>query len=239
MREQQFSSFVHDQVNWGDHMALTPEVVVNKKFQVTKFREGYDQDEVDDFLDEIVEELRRLNQENDDLRRQVAELEAQTGQAAPVPAPVPADGGEEEPVTAADLPVVETEPEPAEVIAPEPEVVQAVAPAAPTPEASNETTAESAAGVLAMAQRLHDEYVAEGERKRDEIVSEAEREATRLVTEAQETSRKTLEDFEKRKTVLEREVEELRGFERDYRSRLRSFIENQLKDLDSQARITD
>ena len=34
-------------------MPLTPEDVVNKRFQPTKFREGYDQDEVDDFLDEI------------------------------------------------------------------------------------------------------------------------------------------------------------------------------------------
>ena len=41
-------------------MALTPEDVVNKRFQPTKFREGYDQDEVDDFLDEVVVELRRL-----------------------------------------------------------------------------------------------------------------------------------------------------------------------------------
>jgi DivIVA domain-containing protein len=32
-------------------MPLTPEDVVNKRFQPTKFREGYDQDEVDDFLD--------------------------------------------------------------------------------------------------------------------------------------------------------------------------------------------
>ena len=38
-------------------MALTPEDVVNKRFQATKFREGYDQDEVDDFLDEVVVEL--------------------------------------------------------------------------------------------------------------------------------------------------------------------------------------
>lgn len=218
-------------------MALTPEVVVNKKFQVTKFREGYDQDEVDDFLDEIVEELRRLNQENDELRRQVAELETQTGESAPVPAPVPADGVDDE-STAADLPVVEAEPVVEEaVVEPEPEIVEA-APAAPA-EPAHESTAESAAGVLAMAQRLHDEYVADGERKRDEIISEAEREANRMVTEAQETSRKTLDDLEKRKTILEREVEELRGFERDYRSRLRAFIENQLQDLDSQARVTD
>ena len=52
-------------------MPLTPEDVVNKRFQPTKFREGYDQDEVDDFLDEIVVELRRLYQENEDLRRRL------------------------------------------------------------------------------------------------------------------------------------------------------------------------
>ena len=49
-------------------MALTPEEVVNKRFQPTKFREGYDQDEVDDFLDEVVTELRRLTEENEALR---------------------------------------------------------------------------------------------------------------------------------------------------------------------------
>lgn len=47
---------------------LTPEEVVNKRFGATKFRGGYDQDEVDDFLDEIVVELRRLQQEENDLR---------------------------------------------------------------------------------------------------------------------------------------------------------------------------
>lgn len=51
---------------------LTPEDVLNKAFQTTKFREGYDQDEVDDFLDQVVVELRRLNQENEELRQQVA-----------------------------------------------------------------------------------------------------------------------------------------------------------------------
>ena len=34
---------------------LTADDVLNKKFQPTKFREGYDQDEVDDFLDEVVD----------------------------------------------------------------------------------------------------------------------------------------------------------------------------------------
>src|SRR5699024_3511072 len=173
-------------------MALTSEVVVNKKFQVTKFREGYDQDEVDDFLDEIVEELRRLNQENDDLRRQVTELEAQTGEEAPVPAPVPAGDGEDSTTTsAADLPVVEPEPE-AEAEPPaapeaEPEPVQQ--PTADTPStiaSGNEDTTESEAEVLEMAQRLNEEYGADGERKRDAIVSEQKREANRMVSEEQE-----------------------------------------------------
>jgi DivIVA domain-containing protein len=57
-------------------MALTPEDVVNKRFQITKFREGYDQDEVDDFLDSVVVELRRLTVENDDLRSKLAAADA-------------------------------------------------------------------------------------------------------------------------------------------------------------------
>ena len=37
---------------------LTADDVLNKKFQATKFREGYDQDEVDDLLDRVVATLR-------------------------------------------------------------------------------------------------------------------------------------------------------------------------------------
>lgn len=77
-------------------MALLPEDVVNKRFQQTKFREGYDQDEVDDFLDEIVVELRRLTAENDELRSKLdaAEARLEGGESAapakPVPTPAPA-----------------------------------------------------------------------------------------------------------------------------------------------------
>lgn len=59
-------------------MALTPEDVVNKRFQITKFREGYDQDEVDDFLDLIVGELRRLNGENEELKTKLANASTRT-----------------------------------------------------------------------------------------------------------------------------------------------------------------
>ena len=64
-------------------MALTPEDVVNKRFQATKFREGYDQDEVDDFLDEVVNELRRLGEENEDLRSKLGACERRVGELSP------------------------------------------------------------------------------------------------------------------------------------------------------------
>jgi DivIVA domain-containing protein len=212
-------------------MALTPEDVVNKRFQPTKFREGYDQDEVDDFLDEIVVELRRLNQENDDLRRQLSEVSTGTAQNGTVPAPVAASTRTEE---------VREEEKPEEPKVEAPKVEERPAPqpvAAAAPVQSGGNTAESAAGVLAMAQKLHDEYVNAGVEQRDKIIAEAQIEASGLVNDAQEKSRKVLGALEQQKAVLERKVEQLRSFERDYRSRLKAYIEGQLRDLDSRGSV--
>ncbi|MET4096554.1 DivIVA domain-containing protein [Arthrobacter sp. UYCu712] len=216
-------------------MALTPEDVVNKRFQPTKFREGYDQDEVDDFLDEIVVELRRLNQENDELRKKLAESGAGTPAsstaAAPVvekvPAPVKADKEKEERAKA------EAEAKAAEA-AKKKEAEKAPAPA---PARASTPAAESAAGLLAMAQQMHDKHVADGEQQRDKIIAEAQIEASSLVNDAQEKSRKILGALEQQRSVLERKVEQLRGFERDYRSRLKAYIEGQLRDLDARGSV--
>ncbi|MFJ6278832.1 DivIVA domain-containing protein [Arthrobacter subterraneus] len=211
-------------------MALTPEDVVNKRFQPTKFREGYDQDEVDDFLDEIVVELRRLNQENDDLRRQLSEASTGTAQNTAVPAPVAASTSTEE--------VREEEkPEEPKVEAPKVEERPAPQPVAAAAPAQQGNSAESAAGVLAMAQKLHDEYVNAGVEQRDKIIAEAQIEASGLVNDAQDKSRKILGALEQQKSVLERKVEQLRSFERDYRSRLKAYIEGQLRDLDSRGSV--
>ncbi|WP_285724066.1 DivIVA domain-containing protein [Psychromicrobium xiongbiense] len=209
-------------------MALTPEDVVNKRFQPTKFREGYDQDEVDDFLDEIVVELRRLYQENDELRKRLAEA----GQAVPAAPATPVAAAE-----AAAL-VVEKPAAPAakEEVAPVAAPVAAVAPA-PVAAPAIHPTAESAAGVLTMAQKLHDEYVTAGLQQRDKIIGEAQVEASGLVNEAQEKSRKVLGNLEQQRAVLERKVEQLRSFERDYRSRLKAYIEGQLSDLEARGSV--
>jgi DivIVA domain-containing protein len=219
-------------------MALTPEDVVNKRFQPTKFREGYDQDEVDDFLDEIVVELRRLNQENDELRKKLADAGSSvpaSSAAAPVvekvPAPVKADKDEAREKAEAEAKAAE---------AGKKKDVQQSAPAAAAPAAPAAVatpSAESAAGLLAMAQQMHDRHVADGQAQKDKIIAEAQIEASSLVNDAQEKSRKILGALEQQRSVLERKVEQLRGFERDYRSRLKAYIEGQLRDLDARGSV--
>lgn len=238
-------------------MALTPEDVVNKRFQPTKFREGYDQDEVDDFLDEIVVELRRLTQENEELRKKLADLgSAVPASAVPIasapksPAKddkaydaaksVKADAAEEKAAPAQASTPAATPAQPSAAAA---SPLAATSPATPTVStpvqaaATVSPSAESAAGVIAMAQKLHDEYVNAGVEQRDKIIAEAQIEASSLVNDAQEKSRKTLGALEQQRSVLERKVEQLRGFERDYRARLKTYIEGQLRDLDSRGSV--
>jgi DivIVA domain-containing protein len=216
-------------------MALTPEDVVNKRFQPTKFREGYDQDEVDDFLDEIVVELRRLNQENDELRKKLAEVSsgspAASAAVAPVVEKVPAPAKSDKDESRAKA---EAEAKAAE-LAKKKEAEQAVP--AQVPATSSPNASESAAGLLAMAQQMHDRHVADGQEQRDKIIAEAQIEASSLVNDAQEKSRKILGALEQQRSVLERKVEQLRGFERDYRSRLKAYIEGQLRDLDARGSV--
>lgn len=201
-------------------MALTPEDVVNKRFQPTKFREGYDQDEVDDFLDEVVVELRRLNQENEELRQRLSSGDTR-GSDAPrdsSPAPVVDEAPEPEP-----QPEPEPTPVPAHVTAPV--VAQQPAPA---------DEAESSSGLLQLARRLHEEHVREGAEKRDALVAEGRATAARLVAEAEVKQRQQIAKLEEERATVEHRIDELRTFEREYRQKLKSYIEGQLRDLDTQ-----
>ncbi len=91
--------------------------------------------------------------------------------------------------------------------------------------------------MLALAQRLHDEHVRNGEQERDRLITEAQENASRMVREAEEKQQQTLGSLEQERSLLERKIDELRGFERDYRSRLKSYLENQLRDLDSKGQV--
>ena len=54
---------------------------------------------------------------------------------------------------------------------------------------------------------------------------------TGMVAEAQQKKASILEELGRERGLLERKIDELRGFERDYRSRLHDYIAGQLEDL--------
>ena len=57
--------------------------------------------------------------------------------------------------------------------------------------------------------------------------------ADRLVREAEAKKSQTLGALEQERSLLERKIDELRIFERDYRTRLKAYLEGQLKDLEA------
>lgn len=210
---------------------LTADDVLNKKFQATKFREGYDQDEVDDFLDEVVNTLRAYTAENDDLRaklaaaeRRIAELSRAAENRPPEPRPAP-----QQPEPQMEQP--RHEPPRQEPPRQEPGRPFPHDPSRPGLERLTEP--ESATGMLHLAQRLHDDYVRSGQEEGERIVNEAKVQAARIVREAEENAARTMSQLEQERGLLERKIDELRVFERDYRTRLKSYLENLLNDLET------
>lgn len=183
---------------------LTADDVLNKKFQATKFREGYEQDEVDEFLDEVVESMRQLEAENADLK---AKLEAANARIAEL-----GEGAPAAPVAAQETTVVEPVVEPA--------------PVAPVADEAQEPAAAS--GMLELAQRLHDEHVANGKAEGERIIAEARATGEQVVREAEDQRNRTLAQLEKERSGLEHKIDELRRFESDYRTRLKSYLQNLL-----------
>src|ERR1700722_6238219 len=99
-------------------MPLTAEDVKNKQFTPTRFKGGYDEKEVDDFLDEVEAELTRLYRENTDLRARLQGAEKgarQPAGAAPRAAGAPAASFTIPPAAAPEPPAA-----PPQAIAPPP-----------------------------------------------------------------------------------------------------------------------
>jgi DivIVA domain-containing protein len=204
-------------------MALTPEDVVNKRFQPTKFREGYDQDEVDDFLDEVVVELRRLNQENEELRQRLISSDARINelQRSGAQQPAPQEQFNAPPQESAVAP------------APAPGAL-----AYPAPVDANSMDPSNTNNLLQLARRLHEEHVREGVEKRDALIAEGHATAARVVAEAEAKQRSQLSSLDQERALLEHKIDELRTFEREYRQKLKSYIESQLRDLESSNALT-
>jgi DivIVA domain-containing protein len=85
---------------------------------------------------------------------------------------------------------------------------------------------DSAVRMLELAQRTADDYV-----------NQAKAEAQRILDTARAEHARTVSDLEAQRTALQAKVDELRAFEREYRTRLRGYLESQLRDLDARGGV--
>ncbi len=246
-------------------MRLTPADVHNVAFKKPSIgKRGYDEDEVDAFLDLVEAELSRLIEENNELTQRLAAQADGFGGGAPVEA-VPQSGPDAaqpvEQAPAEALPIPEV---------PVPVSVQKVADVAPP------ANHMQAARLLGLAQetadRLTGEAAAEAEStlaaakaESEKLVGDAQTEANRLLSDAQNKSESMVGDatlkaealerdsriradamdreaqgkysqvmgqLTEQRTTLEKKIDDLRVYEREYRSRLKSWISDQLSQLD-------
>ncbi|MDL9937414.1 DivIVA domain-containing protein [Gordonia sp. ABSL1-1] len=237
-------------------MRLTPADVHNVAFSKPPIgKRGYNEDEVDQFLDFVEAELARLIEENSDLKQRVEELEGELADAkSGAPAPATEDRTQVFPVAT---------PAPA------------AAPAAPAETEGGDDAHVRAARVLALAQDTADRLtgsarsdadalLADANQRADATVSEAQSKADALLADARQRSEATLADAQTRseaqlrqaqeradalqsdaerkhseimgtinqqRGVLEGRIEQLKTFEREYRTRLKTYLESQLEEL--------
>ncbi len=168
-------------------MPITVAMIEEKEFK-TKMR-GYDPVEVDEFLDEICDEMVAMQEEIASLNQRLSQSAhaAYAPAAAPVPVPVPA-------------------PAPIPVPAPVKPAVQE------TPE-----TSEAAQKLLARAQKVYDETIAE-----------AKAEAKEILNSANARVNQDMDSLEEEKAALQKEVDMLKAAARDYRERFQRLIDDQM-----------
>ncbi|MDI2028341.1 DivIVA domain-containing protein [Saccharopolyspora sp. TS4A08] len=248
-------------------MGLTPADVHNVAFSKPPIgKRGYNEDEVDAFLDLVEAELARLVEENNDLRGQVEQLETQL-QSAQVDLDDARSQAASASAAAASAPAAPAE---------EPRRLTPV----PAPTAAEQTSPGGdhhvqAAKVLGLAQEMADRLTGEAKAEADGMLSEARTKSEQLLSEARSksdsmvnesrtraetmlndarTRAETLErqardkaaslerdaqrkhaevmgNITNEKNALEKKIETLRTFEREYRTRLQTYLESQLREL--------
>lgn len=272
-------------------MPLTPADVHNVAFSKPPIgKRGYNEDEVDAFLDLVEQELARIIEENNDLRQRNEELTrdaaGQGSRNAAQAAPSPQAGARVQdsgPDLAKDT-ATEQVPVPAPVAQAPTPAPAAPAPVAqapsPTPAPAAETAAKpdhnvQAAKIIGLAQEMADRVTGEAKSEADQLLAEARTQSEAMVTDAKTKADTTIGDARTRseamladaktraealqrqakekadalnadaerkhaeqmatigsqRTTLEKQLDELRTFEREYRTRLKTYLESQLQEL--------
>jgi DivIVA domain-containing protein len=254
-------------------MALTPEDVRNKQFTTVRFKEGYDLDEVDNFLDEVEDALTEVTKEAADLRATAkgevpdsirqeirdltdenaalkSELEVAANNAAAAQAHANNLGASaavagDDSKSAARISELETEiatsqraanemeARIAELTAENAKLAEAASAAPVVTEIPAAEQGVASVRILELAQRTADEAVASARIESEQLLSSAQVTSEELVADAKTNIANMTREFEAQRVAMERRVEELRAYEREYRSRLRSYLEGQLRELES------
>ncbi len=108
-----------------------------------------------------------------------------------------------------------------------------MAPISAIPSAGPVIGGDDSTGIIAVAQRVHDEYIAEGQSRGRQVVADAEARATQILSQAEAHHRAEMARLSRERESLTREVSELREFENSYRKQLRGYFEGQLRQLDA------
>jgi DivIVA domain-containing protein len=236
---------------------LTPLDIQHKEF--TKAMRGYAMHEVDTFLDQVTEEFTRMQDEIARLREQASSA------APPQPAPVQMQAPPPPPPPQAQQVAAEARGGGAggeEAIARALVMAQRMADQtveeAKVKAKSMVAEAEARAKNMTEQAQMRAREVTEAAQMRAREVTEAAQARARELTEGLETRYKeriqsaeararvaeeqarmqiaqATEQVARRRQELESSIEALRAFERDYRARLRGFVEGQLKALEDAA----
>src|SRR5271154_84266 len=222
-------------------MPLTPADVRNKQFSTTRLRPGYDEEEVDAFLDEVEAELDRLIQENEELRAKLAESlrggkSAMPALSSPLSDPKPdmmaheqrmePERRQPEPVMMGGMPHIEDNMDTA---------ARVLSLAQQTADQAIADARREADETLGRARREADDILGKARRQAEQITSDARARAESLERDAQERHRQAMGSLVQQREELERRVDDLRAFEREYRSRLKAYLEGQMRDLEAGA----
>jgi DivIVA domain-containing protein len=226
-------------------MPLTPADVHNVAFKKPPIgKRGYDEEEVDAFLDEVERELARLIEENNELRAQ-----AERGGGRSV-----GGGGASDARLAAELSELQSQfdrvqrekssaEQAARSMQAELDQLRAQGGAGVVGGGDGE---QQALRVLMMAQRTADDHVNDARREADSLLSDARTKAEEVTREARakadalerdarQRHQEAIAGLDAKRTALQKHIEELKQFEREYRTRLKAYLESQLRDLDGRS----
>ncbi|RBY85590.1 DivIVA domain-containing protein [Blastococcus sp. TF02A-30] len=224
-------------------MPLTPADVHNVVFKKPPIgKRGYDEDEVDAFLDVVEAELARLIEENNELRsgagsRGGARVDERPEPPAPAPAVVQAppvqQPREDDSARASRMLALATETADRYVNEAKAQAEQMLGSAKTNSERMMTEARTKSEQMVTEAKHRADSMIGDARTRAETMEREARAKAAALDQDAERRHVEAMGSLEEKRSSLERKIEELRTFEREYRTRLRSYLESHLRDLDS------